>query len=93
MNAPPGNLRSAHFHPRFHGIEPCDRHWDEEIQRDAKGWLASELGDLATLLKRSDVAVDDADWLQRDAAALRDAAPAVVAAVQATWDTVRRSDA
>ena len=25
VDGPPGNLRSAHFHPRFHGVEPCDR--------------------------------------------------------------------
>jgi hypothetical protein len=93
MNAPPGNLRSAHFHPHFDGIEPCDRHWDEAIRRDPTGWLAAELGDLAMLLERSGVEVGDTGWLERDSLALRDAAPAVIAAVQATWEVVRCEDA
>ena len=45
-DSPAGNLKSAHFHPRFDGIEPCDRHWDEAIQRDPAAWLAGELRDL-----------------------------------------------
>ena len=40
---PPGNLRSAHFHPNFEGVEPCDRVWPEEIKQDPTGWLAGEL--------------------------------------------------
>jgi hypothetical protein len=89
VDAPPGNLRSAHFHPRFEGVEPCDRYWDDAIQRDPLGWLADQLGDLPRLLRASGrdaariAAIDD------DVAALRRAVPAVTAAVEAAWDTVR----
>ena len=86
---PPGNLRAAHFHPGFDGIEPSDRNWDEAIQRDASGWLAAELADLPGLLKRAGVEVADAEWLETDAAALRDVVPAIVAAVDGTWTQVR----
>ena len=37
MTAPPGNLHSAHYHPNFHGIEPCDRVWSDDLKQDAVG--------------------------------------------------------
>ncbi len=89
VDGPPGNLRSAHFHPRFDGVEPCERHWRDEIKDDPTGWLGAQLGDLHQLLKESGVDAADGAWLDRDAAALRDAVPDVVAAVEATWTDVR----
>ncbi len=84
----PGNLRSAHFHPHFEGVEPSDRMWLDELKRDPTGWLASELSDLPGLVVRGGATVDAAS-IAADAAALRDAIPAIVAAVEATWDSVR----
>jgi len=89
VDGPPGNLRSAHFHPTFLGVEPCQRHWSDEVRDDATGWLAAQLGDLRGLLEQSGVDVTNAPWLDGDAAALRAAVPGVVAAVEATWDKVR----
>ena len=89
VDGPPGNLRSAHFHPRFHGVEPCDRHWRDEIRTDPTGWLEVQLGDLRRLLEESGVDVSDAPWIEEDAAALRDAVPGVLAAVERTWEAVR----
>jgi hypothetical protein len=89
VDGPPGNLSSAHFHPRFDGVEPCDRHWSDELRADPTGWLAAELGDLQALLERSGVDYGDASALDGDAAALRDAVPAIVAAVEASWETIR----
>ncbi len=89
VDGPPGNLRSAHFHPRFHGVEPCDRHWSDAIQADPVGWLTGQLGDLRRLLDESGADIAGAPWVDGDAAALRAALPAVAAAVQATWDAVR----
>jgi hypothetical protein len=88
-DGPPGNLRSAHFHPRFEGVEPCDRHWPDGIRADPTGWLAAQLGDLPELLEESGVDVTAAPWLVADAAALRDAVPDVLAAVDAAWDAAR----
>jgi hypothetical protein len=89
VDGPPGNLASAHFHDRFDGVEPTDRLWPDEIKRDPTGWLAGELGDLERLLARAAVEVPDPEEVGRDALALRDAVPAIVAAVNATWDAVR----
>jgi hypothetical protein len=88
---PPGNLRSAHFHPMFHGVEPCDRIWPEEIKQDPTGWLAAELGDLHRMLKRAGVGARES-WSDADAAAVREAVPDVVAAVEATWAKVRQEE-
>ena len=89
MDGPPGNLRSAHFHPTFDGVEPSDRNWDDAIQRDPLAWLVTELSDLPGLLKRAGVDDIDASDVDDDAAALRDVLPAVVQVVQATWEAVR----
>lgn len=89
---PAGNLRSAHFHPVFHGVEPSDRHWPDEINQDPTGWLTAELGDLSRVLRRAGVDVDDAPWLEGDAAAVRGAIPDVLAAIEATWAKVRREE-
>jgi hypothetical protein len=89
VDGPPGNLMSAHFHPRFEGVEPCDRHWREEIRVDPTGWLEAQLGDLRRLLEESGVDVTDAPWVEDDAAALRAAVSSIVAAVNAAWDAVR----
>jgi hypothetical protein len=93
VDGPPANLRSAHFHPTFDGVEPCDRHWSDAIRHDPTVWLAAELGDLRQLLERAGVDVSVAPWLHGDAAALRDAVPAVVAAVETTWNEVRPKEA
>ena len=89
VDAPPGNLRAAHFHPTFHGVEPCDRVWVDAVRDDPTGWLAGQLGDLPSLLARSGIEADDESWVAADAAALRDAIPSVVAAVEAVWEKVR----
>jgi hypothetical protein len=89
VDGPPGNLLSAHFHPRFEGVEPCDRHWRDEIRADPIGWLEAQLGDLRRLLEESGVDVTDAQWIEEDAAALRAQVPSIVAAVDAAWDAVR----
>jgi hypothetical protein len=90
-NAAPGNLRAAHCHLGFEGIEPTDRVWDPAIQDDAAGWLATQLRDLRGLLERCGEHLSGAEWLDADAAALKAAVPGVIAAVEATWAEVRTS--
>ena len=87
-NAPAGNLRSAHFHSRFNGVEPAPREWPEPLSRDPRAWLRHELGDLVALWRRSGVVVDD-EALGRDADAVRAALDDIVAVVDRTWAAVR----
>src|SRR5262245_25159079 len=89
VDKPPGNLLSAHFHPRFDGVEPCDRTWPEELRRDPLGWLESELRELQSLAERAGVPEADAAALDDDAAALESTIPDILRAVEATWDNVR----
>ncbi len=86
--APAGNLRSAHFHPNFDGVEPCNRVWPDAIKQDPTGWLAAELADLPRLIARGGAELD-ATLIAADADALRNAIPAIVDAVEATWSAVR----
>ena len=89
LDGPPGNLRAAHFHPGFDGVEPLERQWPALIRDDPTGWLSTQLGDLRALLVQSRAEVSDTGWIDADAAALRDALDAIVAAVEATWQRVR----
>jgi hypothetical protein len=86
---PAGNLRSAHFHSHFDGVEPTDRLWPDQIKADPTGWLKDELGDLGRILTRAGAKGADDAVVARDADAVRDAVPVIVAAVEATWDAVR----
>jgi hypothetical protein len=89
VDKPPGNLASAHFHTHFDGAEPCDRVWSDDLSADPIKWLAQELDDLNGLIKRAGIEVADAPWIDTDAEALRRVIPAILTAVQATWDDVR----
>lgn len=86
--SPSGNLLSAHFHPRFDGVEPCERVWDDAIRADPLGWLTAQLTDLPTLVDRSGQGGASAG-LDGEAAAVREAIPQIVAAVEMTWAVVR----
>jgi hypothetical protein len=37
---------AAHYHPRFHGNEPCGRVWDPALTADPWRWLADQLASL-----------------------------------------------
>lgn len=41
-----GAFRAAHYHPRFHGNEPCGRVWDPALTADPWRWLADQLASL-----------------------------------------------
>jgi hypothetical protein len=86
---PAGNLRAAHFHDHFDGVEPTDRLWPDGIRSDPAGWIAGELADLGLVLARGGADGLDAEAVARDADAARDAIPAIVNAVEATWAAVR----
>jgi hypothetical protein len=46
LAGPPGSFSAAHFHPRFDGNEPCDRHWDAALTADPWTWLGDQITSL-----------------------------------------------
>jgi hypothetical protein len=89
LDRPAGNLLAAHFHAGFDGVEPRDRQWPDRIREDPTGWLTDQLGDLHALLAQARARDRNGAWIDADAAALRKACPAIIAAVEATWTEVR----
>ena len=49
LDRPAGTFSAAHFHPRFHGNEPCDRVFREELTADPWAWAAAQLSDLTAV--------------------------------------------
>ncbi|HEY1738806.1 MAG TPA: hypothetical protein VGI86_08860 [Acidimicrobiia bacterium] len=85
----PGNLRAAHFHEGFDGVEPRDRQWPRELKHDPIAWLRDELSDLPNVLTRSGFTILDEDVVRRDTEALRQSLDAIASAVESTWLYVR----
>ena len=76
----PGNWDRAHYHPRFHGIEPSDRAWDPELTRSPVDWLRSRLGSNLDRMLQEGGAPDLAGG--EDARLVREALPRISAAVE-----------
>jgi hypothetical protein len=74
---PPGSFSVAHYHPRFDGNEPCERHWDAALTADPWAWLRDQIASLGT-------AAGGAPWPldPEDAAELPGLADTVVATAQ-----------
>lgn len=39
----PGTFGAAHYHPEFHGNEPCDRVWSTDLTADPWSWLHEQV--------------------------------------------------
>lgn len=54
-----GGFEAAHFHPRFIGVEPCERNWADEVKRAPWDWLSGRLADVAEIAGAAGVALVD----------------------------------
>ena len=79
VDSPPGSLDRAHHHPAFSGWEPGHRVFDQDLSARPAEWVGEQLSDLAALLKRAGIDLDDA--LAADADSLRSCVPEIIAAV------------
>ncbi len=79
VDSPPGSLDRAHHHPAFDGWEPGHRVFDQELSARPAAWVGEQLADLAALLGRAGIDLDDS--LAADAESLRGCVPEIVAAV------------
>lgn len=70
----PGTFGAAHYHPEFHGDEPCGRVWDARLTASPWDWLGDQVASLGT-------ASGDGPWPvdAGDAAEIRGLAGTVVA--------------
>ena len=57
----PGSFGAAHFHPQFHGNEPCPRVWDPRLNDDPWRWLEVQFAHLGVVDGRDGWAVDAED--------------------------------
>jgi hypothetical protein len=77
LTDPPGSFGVAHFHPRFDGNEPCERHWDPALTADPFTWLGDQIASLGAAATGAVWPLDSGD-----AAELPGLAQAVVATAQ-----------
>jgi hypothetical protein len=79
LDGDPGAFDAAHFHPRFVGVEPCERHWDDEVKKAPWDWLYGRLCDVPGIAAAAGVRLADPDAERAEVAA---DAPVIVAAAQ-----------
>src|SRR5262249_38501241 len=84
---PAGSYDRTHHHPKMRGWEPGSRQFDGAMSADPLRFLGERLADLDALVQEAgmDAAVVD----ERDAAELRDEAPAIVNTVREMLAAVR----
>ena len=86
----PGSFDRTHHHPAFTGWEPGRRVFVRELSADPLGWLAAQLADLPTVLKRAGLPADAAT--PADEEGLRDSAPEIVDVTREMLDKVRAGE-
>jgi hypothetical protein len=73
----PGSLNRAHHHPRFHGWEPGQRVFVEELSAQPVEWVGKQFAAIDDVLDAARVELSEGD-----VAALRAAGPMVVAQLE-----------
>ncbi|GAA2070861.1 hypothetical protein [Actinomadura alba] len=75
----PGDFQAAHFHPRFAGVEPSDRHWADEVKAAPWDWLHGRLSDIADVASTAGAPLRDPAL---ETEQVRADAPVIVATAQ-----------
>jgi hypothetical protein len=55
LDGTPGGFDAAHYHPRFSGVEPCERNWAEAIKASPWAWLHDQLSDITAVAEAAGV--------------------------------------
>ena len=79
LDTPDRPYSAAHFHPRFTGVEPCERNWSSELTNNAWEWLADQLSRIEDRLEAAGL---DRALAVDDAAEIRQFIPQVVQTAQ-----------
>jgi hypothetical protein len=88
LDGTPGAFQAAHFHPHFVGVEPCPRHWAEQVKAAPWDWLRSQLSDVADIVSTAGLELNDPITANEQVGAEVDA---IVAAAQTRAATQCRS--
>jgi predicted ThiF/HesA family dinucleotide-utilizing enzyme len=74
IDGTPGAFEAAHFHPRFTGVEPCERNWADVIKAAPWDWLDEQLQDIAAVAAAGGVTLPhpeaDTEQVRADRAAI-----------------------
>jgi hypothetical protein len=74
IDGTPGAFEAAHFHPRFAGVEPCERNWADVIKATPWDWLHGQLTDVTAVAAAAGVPLPepaaDAEQVRADALAI-----------------------
>ncbi|WP_445187408.1 hypothetical protein ACTXG6_09620 [Pseudonocardia sp. Cha107L01] len=79
LDATAGGFDAAHFHPRFAGVEPSERHWANPVRESPWDWLGEQLSNVGRLVEAAGLALRRPGM---DNVQVRVAAPQIVAAAQ-----------
>ncbi|HEX4251019.1 MAG TPA: hypothetical protein VH008_24345 [Pseudonocardia sp.] len=79
LDAPIGGFDAAHFHPRFDGVEPSERHWANPVREAPWIWLGEQLSNVERLVEAAGLTLRRPGM---DNVQVRVAAPQIVAAAQ-----------
>jgi len=79
LDAPVGGFDAAHFHPRFAGVEPSERHWADPVRDEPWVWLGEQLSNVERLVEAAGLTLRRPGM---DNVQVRVAAPQIVAAAQ-----------
>jgi hypothetical protein len=88
LDGTPGAFQAAHFHPHFVGVEPCPRHWAEQVKAAPWDWLHTQLSDVADIVSTAGLELNDPITANEQVGAEVDA---IVAAAQTRAATQCRS--
>ncbi|HEY7488358.1 MAG TPA: hypothetical protein VH912_28205 [Streptosporangiaceae bacterium] len=84
IDGTPGAFEAAHYHPYFLGVEPCERHWADEVKATPWDWLHRRLSDVPDIAAAGGVQLKDPDTERAQVAADADAIVAVAQSRAAT---------
>lgn len=79
LDATAGGFDAAHFHPRFAGVEPSERHWANPVRESPWDWLGEQLSNVGRLVEAAGLALRRPGM---DNVQVRVAAPQIVAAAR-----------
>jgi hypothetical protein len=78
-----GSFSAGHYHPRFDGVEPCERVWDKAVQAAPWAWTLGQFEDMESTLREAAkwdaLLATDLEQLRSDGASIVDDAESLSA--------------